>query len=149
MTLKILIALMMSAFREAQADESVMISLLFLIQRSAWKEHSAKLGFRVKEFSEVRQKQPAKSSPPEPGAWQLRRPQGPPYTGVEAGATVYLLFSSTAPGSYRWPRLRVAAHISGRGLRSAAVLCPMRLRTGHGGHGLHLRRVGDDGLRVW
>src|SRR5215212_10596456 len=101
MTLKILIALMMTAFREAQADESVMISLLFLIHQSAWKEHSAKLGFRVKEFSEVRQKQPAKSSPPEPGAWQLRRPQGPPYTGVEAGAaTPYLLFSSTAPGLY-------------------------------------------------
>src|SRR5215203_1247371 len=37
MTLKILIALMMSAFREAQADESVMISLLFLIHQSAWK----------------------------------------------------------------------------------------------------------------
>jgi hypothetical protein len=34
----------------------------------------------------------------------LRRRQCPPYTGVEAGATVYLLFSSTAPGSYRWPR---------------------------------------------
>jgi hypothetical protein len=36
---------------------------------------------------------------------QLRRRQCPPYTGVEAGATVYLLFSSTAPGSYRWPPL--------------------------------------------
>jgi hypothetical protein len=37
-------------------------------------------------------------------AWQMRRPQGPPYSSAEADATVYLLFSSTAPGSYRWPR---------------------------------------------
>jgi hypothetical protein len=36
---------------------------------------------------------------------QMRRPQGLPYNGIEACATVYLLFSSTAPGSYRWPRL--------------------------------------------
>jgi hypothetical protein len=52
MTLKILIALMMSAFREAQADESVMISLLVLIHRSAWKGVSA--NFALTESSEVR-----------------------------------------------------------------------------------------------
>jgi hypothetical protein len=52
MTLKILIALMMSAFREARSDESLMISLLVLIHRSAWKGVSANFAFT--EFSEVR-----------------------------------------------------------------------------------------------
>jgi hypothetical protein len=41
---------------------------------------------------------------------QMRRPQGLPYNGIEACATVYLLFSSTAPGSYRWPRQTLASH---------------------------------------
>src|SRR5215213_9344418 len=51
MTLKILIALMMSAFREARSDESLMVSLLVLIHRSAWKGVSA--NFALTEFSEV------------------------------------------------------------------------------------------------
>src|SRR5215218_8440415 len=55
----------------------------------------------------------------EVAAWQLRRPQGPPYTGVEAGATVYLLFSSTAPGSYRWARPFTSSR---RGLRLRGLL---------------------------
>jgi hypothetical protein len=53
MTLMILIALMMSAFREARSDESLMISLLVLIHRSAWKGVSANFAFT--EFSEVRE----------------------------------------------------------------------------------------------
>jgi hypothetical protein len=51
MTLTILIALMMSAFREAQADESVMISFGPYSPESV-KEDSANFAFT--EFSEVR-----------------------------------------------------------------------------------------------
>jgi hypothetical protein len=50
----------------------------------------------------------------EVATWQMRRPQGPPYSSAEADATVYLLFSSTAPGSYRWPRPFASSR---RGLR--------------------------------
>jgi hypothetical protein len=56
--------------------------------------------------------------------WQLRQPQGPPYTGVEAGATSHLLFSRTAPGSYRWPRR--LSHPLRRGLRMSRRKCAVR-----------------------
>ena len=52
----------------------------------------------------------------------MRRPQGPPYSGVEAGATPFPTTSDTAPGVYRWPRHSYFSHRIRRGLRFTPVL---------------------------